>query len=212
MSGNRPSVVLAVDEQATREQMSGVLREAGFTVVASEDREAVLHAVEREPVDLAVVDLDRPGRCEARDLIRRARQQRPELKALFVAQPTDPAPADDPRRSDIVVKPIAPREFLGCVLELLLRDDDEADDRRRYEAEFGLAQAHIGCLQRRRAAAGGDPALAQDLARDLERAQTAARGLRDRMAAVPLRSVASAPAPRRARSAAPRVGGLRRRP
>lgn len=211
MTAIRPSVFLAVDDAAARARMSGILREAGFKVTAAHDREEDLRRLEREPVDLAVVDLDLPGRRDARELIRNAQRRHPELKALFVAQAADWPPVDDPQRTDTVVKPIPAREFLGCVLELLLRDDG-ADDRRHCEAELGIAQAHIACLRRRRLAARGNPALTKDLARDLGRATTAARALREKIGAALVESASSGPARCRARPAPPRGGRLRRRP
>jgi len=178
MGSGRPNVVLLVKEDGLREELAGVLGGAGFAVIAAAEPGADLAWLDMAPLDLAVVDLDLAGERRRDELIRRARRRRPRLKLLFLTRARE-RPIADNWRIDFAAKPVAAREFLGCVLELLLREEEEGVSR-RFLAELALAEAHMACLRRRIAAAAarGDRALVLDLDRDLDRARAAVRGLR----------------------------------
>jgi DNA-binding response OmpR family regulator len=115
------SCVLVVDgEKDERELVETILSDAGFAVASAGDGAAAQEIIERQAVDLAVVDMRLPGALDGLETVRRARARNPDLKALFISEA---APRrGDPERDDFVSKPFLGWELLGCVFELLLRN------------------------------------------------------------------------------------------
>jgi CheY-like chemotaxis protein len=118
----RSCVLVVDDEKEVLEVVETILIDAGFAVATAGDGAAALQIVEKQPVDLAVVDVRLPGGLNGLETVRRARARQPDLKALFISG-IEPIPSRrDPDREDFVSKPFSGHELLGCVFELLLRN------------------------------------------------------------------------------------------
>jgi DNA-binding response OmpR family regulator len=124
MGTARPRVLVVDDEKDVRELVETILTDAGFAVASAGDGAVALEIMERQAVDLAVVDMRLPGSLDGLETVRRARARHPALKALFISGAEPPPIRGDPDRDDFVSKPFFGREFLGCVFELLLRNSN----------------------------------------------------------------------------------------
>jgi hypothetical protein len=122
MGTARPCVLVVEDEKGVRELVETILSDAGFVVASAGDGAVALEMMERQAVDLAVVDMRLPGSFDGLETVRRARVKHPDLKALFISGAEPPPIRSDPDRDDYLSKPFFGREFLGCVFELLLRN------------------------------------------------------------------------------------------
>ena len=117
-------ILVVDDEPEVRELVETILDDAGFAVASAKDGPAALQIIETDPVDLAVVDMRLPGEFDGPETVRRARAKHPSLKALFISGAESAPNRCDPGRDDFVPKPFCPRELLGCVFELLLRNSE----------------------------------------------------------------------------------------
>jgi CheY-like chemotaxis protein len=79
--------ILVVEDSATVRQLSGgILRALGYRVLEAEDGHAALAILEKSvEIDLLFTDLIMPNGIDGQDLLRRARELRPKLKALFTS-------------------------------------------------------------------------------------------------------------------------------
>src|SRR5713101_5963997 len=77
-------VLVDDDDKDVRELVETILRNAGFAVTSVADGAAALAIIERQAVDLAVVDMRLPGGLNGLETVRRARARHPDLKpSLF---------------------------------------------------------------------------------------------------------------------------------
>jgi CheY-like chemotaxis protein len=79
--------VLVVEDSATVRQLSaGILRALGYSVLEAEDGQVAL-AILKKPIDIDLLftDLIMPNGIDGQELLRRARELRPGLKALFTS-------------------------------------------------------------------------------------------------------------------------------
>jgi DNA-binding response OmpR family regulator len=127
MDMGRTFVLVIDDEKQVRELVEMILADAGFSVTAANDGEAALGIFETHAVDLAVVDIRLPGGLDGPETIRRARAKHPGLKVIFTSGAEPPPGRCDPDRDDFVTKPFRERELLGCVFELLLRNNHDRE-------------------------------------------------------------------------------------
>ena len=175
MAGKGPSILVVADGWNERLLIAATLREAGFTaLVAAEGRDAMARQLDH--VAAAVIALPEDDGVA---LIRELRQDRPSLPALLVIDRAAMQALDEDCAT-LVRRPFDPRQLLGCVFELVLRED-EADGavRHSHAAERGIAAARLACLCSRRAtaAANGANRLAQDLTRQIGDMRATYRGL-----------------------------------
>jgi PAS domain S-box-containing protein len=114
----RERVLVVEDEAAVRELTTMMLRRLGYAVVAAEDGEAALRALERNGVDLVLTDVDLPGGINGIELARRAQQRFPSLAVLLMSGHPDKALAqarggDD--RYELIAKPFESAELARMV-------------------------------------------------------------------------------------------------
>ena len=83
MSRNRGTVLVVDDEQVMREILEALLRQAGYSVRLAETGEQGIRIVDREPVDLAVVDVMLPD-ISGLKVLERIRQIDPELSVVML--------------------------------------------------------------------------------------------------------------------------------
>ena len=83
MSRNRGTVLVVDDELVMREILEALLRQAGYSVRLAETGEQGIRIVDREPVDLAVVDVMLPD-LSGLKVLERIRQIDPELTVVML--------------------------------------------------------------------------------------------------------------------------------
>lgn len=116
------SRILVVDnDKYIRELMQTILKDADIQVASAEDGPHALQMLEREPIELAIVEVCLPGALDGLETIRRARVTHPALKTLFISGKIDGPVGTDRAKDEFVRKPFRNCEFLGCVFELLNR-------------------------------------------------------------------------------------------
>jgi PAS domain S-box-containing protein len=84
--GGPEAILLVEDDASVRVVAVTILESLGYRVWQAEDGETALEIVKSEkPVDLLFTDLVMPNAMNGQELLRRARQHRPQLKALFTS-------------------------------------------------------------------------------------------------------------------------------
>jgi len=113
-AGGDETVLVAEDDEATRELVRLVLTEHGYRVIeAADGAEAVRIYLEHSaPIDLVLLDMVMP-RMGGPAALRAIRQRHPDVRALFMTGlPPEGAPLDDVL---VLGKPIAPIRLLARV-------------------------------------------------------------------------------------------------
>ena len=115
MNAKYPAHVLVVeDEKSARLMLERVLTRAGHTVTAAENGAQGLSALEREQIDLMLVDKNLPD-IDGLEVIRRAKALRPAVPAIVVTAYPSPearAVAKKLGAHDFVTKPFGITEIL----------------------------------------------------------------------------------------------------
>jgi|GEM_PF-2881465 len=158
----QPSVLVVEADRASNGRIATILREAGVRVTTTPDGGAALAALARRSFDLAIVTTSLVEALGGVELVKAARRRQPGLEILFMAEIATEAGAE---------RPLDARRFLGRVRERLgCGRDPHPDPRHRRDAEFGIAEAKLACLHRRRKAAraAGAGGLEHDLAREID--------------------------------------------
>jgi CheY-like chemotaxis protein len=120
---HQSATILVVDDDPdVREVAVSSLESLGYRMLAAENGPAALRLLARNgPVDLLVVDMAMPG-MNGVELIRRAREQHPGLKAMLVTGYADVA-AFSPAENDLVLqKPYRLERLAETVAEALCRE------------------------------------------------------------------------------------------
>jgi DNA-binding response OmpR family regulator len=162
---NAPAILIATGDARERARIAATISDAGFAVVAAAEPCGALAALARHRFAAAVFA---PRPDDGGDLLRRARCLQAGLPAVLVLAPAALHLAHEDGAT-IVKRPFDPRQLLGCLFELVLRDGDDGPghwrQHSRHAAELGIAAAQLACLSHRRtvAAACGRSWLAQDL-------------------------------------------------
>lgn len=118
------ATILAVDDsKAVRNMIESVLRSGQYAVVTATDGIEALEALEREPCDLVVLDINMP-RMDGLSLLKviRERAEWARLPVLMLStegQESDRNKALDLGATDYMVKPFKPAQLLERVSALL---------------------------------------------------------------------------------------------
>jgi PAS domain S-box-containing protein len=84
--GGGETILVVEDDAAVRIAAVSILQDLGYRVLQAEDGKAALAILqEARPIDLLFTDLIMPNGVSGQDLLRKAREQRPELKVLFTS-------------------------------------------------------------------------------------------------------------------------------
>ncbi len=121
MSQNSPLLLVVDDEASLREVFAEVLRQAGFTVETASNGQAALACIAKRHPDLVVSDVRMPG-ISGLELLRQARESRPELPFLLVtAHPSvrDAVQALKIGAVDYLEKPVDLDELIAAVRDTL---------------------------------------------------------------------------------------------
>jgi CheY-like chemotaxis protein len=115
-------ILLVEDNDMVRGPVTLLLEELGYAVVpAAEATEAIELAADGAPIDLLLTDVVMPG-MNGRLLAERLREQRPELKVLFMSGYTDDAVITRgviDREMAFLQKPFGADQLARMVAELL---------------------------------------------------------------------------------------------
>jgi two-component system sensor histidine kinase ChiS len=108
---NAPHILVAEDEELSRDMLVRRLIKSGFRVDAAADGKACLAAVEKEPPDVALVDIQMPG-MSGMEVVREIRKRYthdalPIILVTALGQPEDIVRGLEAGANDYVVKPIA---------------------------------------------------------------------------------------------------------
>ena len=116
-------MLLVEDEDAVRALAKRILTEGGYRVRAMAQGSDAVHLLEdqRQEFDLLISDVVMPG-MRGVELVRRARELRPELPVLMMSGYTTPLEEEDRvamEETPLLEKPFSRRDLLGEVRELL---------------------------------------------------------------------------------------------
>ena len=115
-------VLLVEDEPIVRMLMIEMLSDHGYTVLEAHSGRSGLSVVESGAhLDLLITDVGLPGGMDGRQLADAVRQQRPNLKALFITGYAESAALENSRREqgiEIMSKPFTVDAFLAKVEEM----------------------------------------------------------------------------------------------
>lgn len=117
-----PCILVVDDEEKIRDVAASYLRREGYRVLEAETGEQTLGLLQREPVDLVILDLmlpDLPGEEICRRI--RARSAVPILMLTAKAAEDDRIRGLSLGADDYVIKPFSPRELVARVKALLRR-------------------------------------------------------------------------------------------
>ncbi len=122
-SNNKATILVADDDEANRDLLSGLLTGEGYRVICAQDGEGALRAVHDGPVDLALLDVMMPGKTGFSACL--AIKSQPETRLLPVLLVTGLTSTDDRIQGimcgadDFLSKPVNKHELLARVRSLL---------------------------------------------------------------------------------------------
>lgn len=122
-SNRKPTLLIADDDTANRDLLSGLLNAEGYNVTCVRDGEEALRAVRNEPVDLALLDVMMPGKSGFSACL--TIKSQPETRLIPVILVTGLTSPDDRIQGimcgadDFLSKPVNKHELLARVHSLL---------------------------------------------------------------------------------------------
>ncbi len=126
-TGQGATILFAEDDELIRRMFLEALEAAGYTVLAAADGREAYERFREHPddIDLVVADVIMPN-MDGKELARRCRDQRPEIRVLFTSANAygriDPK-EDINFHADFIPKPFSPRQLLQKVTDLLERNE-----------------------------------------------------------------------------------------
>jgi CheY-like chemotaxis protein len=124
--GAKETLLVVDDDHAVRRTMKRILEAAGYRVLEAASGENALRilAAHGDAIDLLVTDLRMP-KMDGREVTRRGREMRPDLRVLIVTGMVDEGPLPS---EGILAKPFSPGSLLKRV-EQLLKDPGPSSQR-----------------------------------------------------------------------------------
>lgn len=122
-SNRKPTLLIADDDTANRDLLSGLLNAEGYNVTCVRDGEEALRVVRNEPVDLALLDVMMPGKSGFSACL--TIKSQPETRLIPVILVTGLTSPDDRIQGimcgadDFLSKPVNKHELLARVHSLL---------------------------------------------------------------------------------------------
>ncbi|HVC55896.1 MAG TPA: response regulator [Stellaceae bacterium] len=130
--------ILVIDDEAGRRQLcEGVLREAGFAVIAVSESVSAIRAAASRRFMLVLAAVDLPGTLDGLVTVRQIRARQPWLRALFVGEVAQRPLLRTRGRDDFIPSPFNHRDLLGCVFELMNREVAPLPDEPRASRRTG---------------------------------------------------------------------------
>lgn len=118
----QPRILIVDDDRDIRTLLAEQLEENGFTTFLAEDGRAMRQALDREAIDLVVLDLSLPredGLTLCRDL--RAKSSLPVIMLTARGEPIDRILGLEMGADDYMPKPFEPRELIARIKNVLRR-------------------------------------------------------------------------------------------
>ena len=117
-----PTILIVDDDREIRTLLADYLESNGFHGVTASDGTSMWHLLDREHVDLLVLDLNLPGE-DGLTLCRniRARSDMPVIMLTARGEPLDRILGLEMGADDYMVKPFEPRELLARIRNVLRR-------------------------------------------------------------------------------------------
>jgi two-component system cell cycle sensor histidine kinase/response regulator CckA len=122
----RPTIALIEDELLLRIATARAIDDAGYNVISAASGVEGLALLRDYSIDLAVIDIILPGRLDGVQMINEARQENPNLRAVFIS---GRPPAHELQLTAIgpfLQKPYRHAELLS-VIDRMLEDEDAND-------------------------------------------------------------------------------------
>jgi CheY-like chemotaxis protein len=115
-------ILIVDDDGDLREFVQSTLVDAGFQVASVADAPSALAHMRRQTdLDLVITDIVMPDGMDGCALGQAIRLERPDLKIIYMSgYPHDQCVLPN---EEFIAKPFRPHELLGCVYEILGRDD-----------------------------------------------------------------------------------------
>ena len=115
--------ILLIDHEAERRQLcERVLLDEGFAVTAMAEGISAIRAAQSRQFALAVTAMDLPGTLDGPTTIRQLRARQPWLRALFTGDVLQRPLWRSRDRDEFIPVPFHRRDLIGCVFELLHRE------------------------------------------------------------------------------------------
>ena len=124
----RPRILVVDDDRDIRTLLAEQLENYGFTAVAADSGRAMRRVIDRDPVDLVVLDLNLPhedGLSLCRDL--RATSSLPVIMLTARGEPIDRILGLEMGADDYMAKPFEPRELVARIKNVLRRRSGSED-------------------------------------------------------------------------------------
>ncbi|MBI2391891.1 MAG: sigma-54-dependent Fis family transcriptional regulator [Deltaproteobacteria bacterium] len=121
MSNDRYGILIVDDEFSVRDSLFHWFRKDGFRVGAAENAAAALQELQKEPWDVALLDIKMPG-MDGMELLRRVRQVSPDTVVLMLTAHGTVETAVEALKIgayDYLTKPIDPDELVRVVTKAL---------------------------------------------------------------------------------------------
>jgi PAS domain S-box-containing protein len=132
-----PRVLLVDDEPNIRWTMAEFLKRGGYEVKVAADFEGAISILERDPIDVAVIDIVLPGRSGV-ELLREVRRRSPNVPAIMITGEPNPSNIPDIVRAgayDFIPKPVV-KDVLLRAVSRAVEKKRLADEKEKLELEI----------------------------------------------------------------------------
>ncbi|MHB8415484.1 MAG: sigma-54-dependent transcriptional regulator [Acidiferrobacteraceae bacterium] len=139
------NILVVDDEQNMQAVIRMILEDAGHTVIAAENGETALLALDRQPIDVVLSDLKMPG-MGGEEFVRRARTEHPELPVIVItAYGTIRSAVSSIHAgaADYLTKPFEPEALEIAVHNALKLRDIMRENQRLKEAARGTRRYQL---------------------------------------------------------------------
>ncbi|MBD3243416.1 MAG: response regulator [Chitinivibrionales bacterium] len=123
MTPKKLTLLVVDDEEPIRQLLSAQLRHEGYTVLQARDGDTALSLLERNPIDVAIVDIVMPGK-DGIQTITNLRITHPDLKIIAMSGDIDSAvyltAADRLGVKQRLNKPFTHEQLLGALEAIML--------------------------------------------------------------------------------------------
>ncbi|MBA4045634.1 MAG: hypothetical protein C0471_14620 [Erythrobacter sp.] len=122
-------ILVVEDRDPVREILTRIISAAGYRLLTanSGDEAIEVYSANKANIDVIVTDMVMPGKIQGIELVRRARELKNEVPAIFISGHPDPAYAtgETIRPSDILLmKPVRRRDLLDAIARVRLQFAD----------------------------------------------------------------------------------------
>jgi DNA-binding response OmpR family regulator len=116
---SRPTIALIEDEPLLRVALATAVGDAGYHVMAAATGVEGLALLQQRAVDLAIVDIELPGRLDGLALVREARRDRPGLRVIMTSGLPPPDAQLAAAVGPFLLKPYRVDELLAAIAQEL---------------------------------------------------------------------------------------------